>query len=148
MSDLNLIESLGAFPIIQIGIAAVVVGGFAVATWRGLRESKRPQQGGVEMFFDGPIVTGIKALDRLAAAAEKIVAAAPDVAKMREEWGEKLRLSRHEMYTRMHDMQVDWEKDHDALEARVRDLETGRAAADADLRNLRAGVPQRRPPAG
>ena len=57
------VESLGAFPIIQLAVAAVVGIGGAIAVWKALTVKPRRTAGeGVEWFLDGPIA---KALDRL-----------------------------------------------------------------------------------
>lgn len=50
------VDSLGAFPIIQIAVAGVIAIGGAIMVWRGTASRTRPTAGsGVEWYLDGPV---------------------------------------------------------------------------------------------
>jgi hypothetical protein len=58
-------DNLGPFPILQFAAALLVIGGLALAIWRGTRDRKSagetlPQE--ARWFFDGPLAMAINIL--------------------------------------------------------------------------------------
>jgi len=56
------IDRLGPYPILQFAAAIVVLGGLALAIWRGTRDRKSANSQmpeGTRWFFDGPLAMAI-----------------------------------------------------------------------------------------
>ncbi len=59
------IPDLGQFPLVQLGLFIVTVGGGLVVWWRGQRkklagdDNKWIEGGGIRLFFDGPLKTAL-----------------------------------------------------------------------------------------
>lgn len=87
-SEKEIVTALGPWPIVQAAVAiAILVGGYIaiMRTWG----AKKPeaQEAGVQMYLDGPVVSALAALERIAKAFERVA----DVDERLDEHDRRLR---------------------------------------------------------
>jgi len=74
MQDLPL-DRLGPFPLIQLAAAILVIGGLALAIYRGTRDRRKSLQEPLEqhLFFDGPLNAALQSLRDLYGCQKRLI---------------------------------------------------------------------------
>ncbi len=108
------LSALGPLPGLQIFGGLLILVGLAVAIWKGIKDSRKPSagNGGVQMFFDGPIAGALRELNRIADSLETTPNIRQTISDLKA-----LMFSELEKAEQRHGI------DLDKLETRVRDCE-------------------------